>query len=103
MAECEYEVDFARQLADIAQRCKSNTHRLNKLEAITEAVHELAISMKLMAEKQDQTAKTVDQLNNKVTALEAQPGKRWNSLVEKVTLTVVAAIVGFVLAWLGIS
>lgn len=103
MAECEYEVEFAQKLSEIEQRSKSNTHRLDKLEAITESVHELAISMKLMAEKQVQTAKTVDQLNEKVTALEAQPGKRWNSLVEKVILTVVATIVGFVLARLGIS
>lgn len=103
MAECEYEVDFVRQLTEVEQRCKSNTHRLDKLEAITEAVHELATAMKLMAEKQAQTAKTVDQLNEKVTALEAQPGKRWNILVERVILTMVAAIVGFVLARLGIS
>lgn len=102
MGECDHELDFAQRLSSLEFRCKSNTHRLDRLEQITEAVQELAVSMKLLAEKQSQTADTVKRLDDKVSTLEAQPGKRWNSLVEKVILTIVAALVGFVLAHLGI-
>ena len=103
MGECDHELDFAQRLSSLESRCKSNTHRLDRLEQITEAVQELAVSMKLLAEKQSQTAETVSRLDDKVSTLEAQPGKRWNSLVEKVILTIVAALVGFVLAHLGIA
>lgn len=103
MGECDHELDFVQRLSSLEQRCKSNTHRLDKLEQTTAAVQELAVSMQLLAEKQSQTADTVKRLDEKVSTLEAQPGKRWNSLVEKVVLTIVAALVGFALAQVGIT
>ena len=103
MANCEHEVEFAQKLAELEARGKSNTRRLDKLEELTEVVHELATTMKLMAEKQERTAETVDRLDTKLTALEQEPAKRWKAVVEKVILTVVAALVGFVLAQIGIT
>lgn len=100
---CEHEVEFAQQLAEVKARAESNTKRLNKLEELTEVVHELATTMKLMAEKQERTAETVESLNAKFTALEQEPAKRWKAVVEKIIMTVVAALVGFALAKLGIS
>ena len=103
MANCEHEVEFAQKLTELDARAKSNTRRLDKLEELTEVVHELATTMKLMAEKQERTADTVDRLDAKLTAIEQEPAKRWKAVVEKVILTVVAALVGFVLAQIGIT
>ena len=61
----EHEVEFAQKLAEVDARAKSNTKRLDKVEALTEVVHELATTMKLMAEKQERTAKTVERLDKK--------------------------------------
>lgn len=99
----EHEVEFARKLAEVDARAKSNTKRLDKVEALTEVVHELATTMKLMAEKQERTAKTVERLDKKLSAIEQEPAKRWKAVVEKIIMTVVAALVGFALAKLGIS
>ena len=103
MANCEHEVEFAQKLAELEARGKSNTRRLDKLEELTEVVHELATTMKLMAEKQERTADTVDRLDAKLTTIEQEPAKRWKAVVEKVILTAVAALVGFVLAQIGIT
>ena len=103
MANCEHEVEFAQQLAEVDARSKSNTRRLDKLEALTEVVHELATTMKLMAEKQERTADTVDRLDAKLTALEQEPAKRWKAVVEKVILTIVGAVVGAALVQLGFA
>lgn len=100
---CEHEVEFAQQLAEVKSRAESNTKRLNKLEELTEVVHELATTMKLMAEKQERTAETVERLDSKLTTIEQEPAKRWKAVVEKVLMTVVAALVGFVMAKLGIT
>lgn len=99
---CEHEVEFAQKLAELEARERSNTKRLDKLEELTEVVHELATTMKLMAEKQERTAETVDRLDIKLTTIEQEPAKRWKAVVEKVVMTTVAAIVGFVLAQIGI-
>ena len=97
------DLEHERRLTQVEQRCKSNTHRLEKLEESTEAINRLATSMEVMAEKQDRVADTVDKLDCKVTALEGRPGRRWDGLVDKAMLTAAAALVGFVLARLGIG
>lgn len=102
-ASCEHEVEFAQKLAEIDSRSKSNTKRLDRLEELTETVHELAMTMKLMADKQERTAETVERLDTKLSAIEQEPAKRWKSVVDKVILTVVAALVGFALAQIGIT
>lgn len=99
----EHDVEFAQKLAEVDARAKSNTKRLDKVEALTEVVHELATTMKLMAEKQERTAETVERLDTKLSAIEQEPAKRWKAVVEKIVMTVVAALVGFALAKLGIS
>ena len=100
---CEHEVEFDQHLAEIDARSRSNTKRLDKLESLIEVVHELATTMKLMAEKQERTAEVVERLDSKITNIEQEPAKRWKAVVEKVLMTVVAALVGFVMAKLGIT
>jgi hypothetical protein len=58
--------------------------------------------MEIMVIKQERVADTVDKLDGKVTAIESRPAKRWESLTDKVFLSVVAALVGFVLAHFGL-
>ena len=75
----------------------SETHReifsrLNTLEkdnAVQEA-HYMAILDKL------------DTLTQKVEALEAKPGKRWESIVEKAVWAVCAAVIAFLLGRVGL-
>ena len=100
--------DIAVKLAEVDQRAKSNAHRLDKLEQQTDALNSLASSVEVMAnEQKHQTEAILDiktdvtALGGKVETLESKPGKRWESAVEKVTMTVIAAVVGFILAKIG--
>ena len=74
------DLEHERRLAEVEARAKSNTHRLDKLEAVTEAIGRLAASMEVMAQKQERVAETVDKLDGKVTALEQKPVKRVNGM-----------------------
>ena len=97
------DLEHEQRLTAVEERSKSNSHRLDKVEASTEAITRLATSMEVMVTKQEQVADTVDRLDGKVTALEGKPGKRWDGLVEKAIYIVVAAVVGFILARLGLG
>lgn len=97
------DLEHEQRLTAVEERAKSNTRRLEKVEASTEAIARLATSMEVMANKQEQVADTVDRLDGKVTALEGKPGKRWDNLVEKLIWFVVAAAVGFILARIGLG
>ena len=97
------DLEHEQRLTAVEERAKSNTKRLDKLEESTEAISRLATSMEVMAERQEQVANTVDKLDGKVTAMEQKPAKRWDGLVDKIIWAIVAAVIGFLLARIGLG
>ena len=94
----------------VEQQCKSDGHRIDKGEQEQAVIHELAASIRVMASEQKHTSDTirevkedVSRLDGKVDALEMKPGKRWESIVEKIIWSVAGAIIAFVLARIGIG
>lgn len=96
-----YERDMEHRMTETEQRAKSNTHRIEKLEEITSAVNKLAIAVEKMVMKQEAMNNTVCELKADVDTLKAEPGKRWKFVVEKSIYFIVAAVVGFFLAKIG--
>lgn len=97
------EAEITKWISAVEQRGKSNSHRLDTLEKQTEALNTLATSVAVMAERVEVTGDKVDSLCTDVQELKAEPGKRWKSVVEKIIYAVVAAVMGFVLARLGLG
>lgn len=97
------DLEHEKRLTEVESRSKSNTKRLDKLEESTEAINRLATSMEVMVVKQEEVADTVGKLDKKVTDLEAKPAKRWDSFVEKIITALAAAVVGYILAKLGLG
>ena len=71
---------------------KEIRHRLTQLEK-EEAVQ--LVQYRTILDK-------LDTLAIKVEALEANPGKRWESIVEKAVWAVAAAVIAFLLARIGL-
>ena len=97
------EVNVEHRLTAVEDRAKSNQRRIEKLETSTEALNRMASSMEVMAEKQARVADAVDELDGKVTALEAKPARRWDDLVSKLILVAITALVTGLLSRLGIG
>ena len=102
--------EMAVKLAETEARSKSNTHRLDHLEKSTEAINRLATSVEVMAKEQKHQTEAIKEvktdlsdLSGKVEKIEAEPGNRWKTLVEKVILLVTAAVVGYILARVAMS
>ena len=97
------DLEHEQRLTAVEERSKSNSHRLEALEKQTEAVNRLATSVSVMAERVENTGEKVDGLCDDVKELKAEPGKRWKGVVEKAIYIVVAAVVGYILAGLGLG
>ena len=87
----------AVKLAEVDQRARSNTRRIDKLEQSTDALTRLATSVEVMATKQDTMADTLDRLDGKVETLEGKPAKRWGAVVAAIISGVVAFVLGLLL------
>ena len=82
--------EMAVKLAEVEQRSKSNTHRINELAEEIDAVNRLATDEKIMETKQKHQTEamsnikqSVTDLDKKVDAIERKPGKRWDGIVDK--------------------
>ena len=98
------------KLTQVDERSKSNTHRLDTMEREVAAVNRLAVSVELLVqENKHQTealkdVKTdVQSLSGKVEAIEQKPAKKWEDMAGKVLWALVAAVLAFALAKIGLG
>ena len=91
------------QIASLDARCKSNTHRINDLEADNKALHQLATSVEVLATKQETIEENVNEIKTDVKSLKALPASRWEGLIKAVVTALVAGLVGYALALAGLG
>lgn len=97
-------MDFEHEerLSKVEERSKSNTHRINDLEKRQDNLDELVGTVKVLAVREENVETNVKEIKNDVKSLTGKSGKRWDGLVDKIIMVVVAAVVGFILAKIGL-
>jgi len=90
--------DLAVRLAEVDQRGKSNSHRIDDLEKRADTLQELTTSVKLLAANMERMASEQMKQGDRLTALEKLPGDRWNSMTRTILTTVVSALAGGLIA-----
>ena len=95
------EMDIEHRLTEVEGRSKSNTHRLDDLERRQDNLDDLVSTVKVLAVREEQVENDVKEIKSDVKSLTSKPGKMWDSMVEKIMLTIVAAVVGYILAQIG--
>ena len=96
------DLEHERRLSETEARSKSNTKRLDELEKATDNIQNLATSVAVLAEQMKTMNGNLTKLTGKVEALESEPAKKWRFVVEKSIYFVVAAVLGFFLAQMGL-
>lgn len=94
--------EIVQTLTETDARSKSNTHRLDKMERRQDELDELVTSVALMAQRQETVENDVKEIKADVKTLAEKPAKRWETLAEKVLWVLIAAVLGFVLASMGL-
>lgn len=93
---------FVIQLQKTDDRSLRNEERIEKLEGESQAIHQLATSVSVMAEQLKNMTKSVTTLTSEVEELKDKPGKKWESLVDKIIWAVAGAVLAFLLAKIGL-
>lgn len=96
-------MDFEHEerLTKVEERTKSNTHRIDDLEKRQDNLDELVGTVKVLAVREENVETDVKEIKSDVKSLTNKSGQRWDGLVDKIIMTIVAAIVGFILAKFG--
>lgn len=90
------------RLSKVEARSESNTHRLNEVEKRQDNLDKLVATVEVLAVKESNVETVVNEIKTDVKDLKSKPAKRWDGLVDKVIMTVAAAVIGFILAKLGL-
>ena len=96
------DLEHERRLTEIEERSKSNSHRLDDVEKRQDTLDELVGTVKVLATREETIETDVKEIKGEVKALTLKPAKRWESLSEKVLWAIIAAILGFILAHIGL-
>ena len=91
------------KIAEIDARSKSNTHRIDDLEADNKALHQLATSVEVLATKQEAIEANVSEIKDDVKSLKAIPGGKWEAMVKTILTALAGGLVAYALFRLGLS
>lgn len=93
---------LALKLQETTDRSLRNEGRIKKLESESDVLHQLATSVAVMAEQLKNMNASVSNLTEEMEELKEKPGKRWDSLIDKIIWAVAGAVLAFLLAKIGL-
>ena len=96
-------VDNEHRLTKVEELAAGNKRRIEKVERAQENITALVESVASIAQKQKDMDNDMKEIKADVKTLAGKPGQRWDSIVEKALLAIVAALVGWVMIKLGIG
>lgn len=94
--------EHEKRLTEVEERSKSNSHRITNLEQRQDNLDELVGTVKVLAVREENVETDVKEIKSDVKSLTNKSGQRWDGLVDKIIMTIVAAIIGFILARFGL-
>lgn len=95
------DLEHEKRITEIEARSKSNAHRLDAMEKRQDDQEKLINTVAVLASELETMKRDVKETKNDVKTLVNKPGQRWEVVIDKVITTVVAVIIGFILAKIG--
>lgn len=96
------DLEHEKRLTEVEERSKSNTHRLDEMERRQNDLDELVGTVKVLAVREETVEKDVKEIKTDVKNLTGKSGQRWDNLINQIITVVAAAVVGFLLAKIGL-
>lgn len=105
MSEQEYlTVEVHKEFSErIDAEEKRQNKRLDKLEESIFQIGELTTSVKVLASNMENMAKEQEKQGERLQSIEDKPAKNWDKLVWAVAGALIAGIIGYALATIGIG
>lgn len=95
--------EMAVRVQQVEDRSKSNSHRLNDVEKKLADNDQMLASIARLDQKQTDMDKDIKEIKSDVKTIAEKPGKRWDAIVDKVLLAIVAALVCYALSQIGLG
>lgn len=106
----EYRLENEKRWADFSVRMKAIEdeneviyQRLNKQSALVQDIQELSSSVAVLANNMKSMLDEQQRQNKRLEELEKKPVKRWDAVIDKIVMTVLGALIAFLLLQVGLT
>ena len=106
----EYRLENEKRWADFSVRLKAIEddneviyQRLNKQSALVQDIQQLSSSVAVLANNMKSMLDEKQRQNKRLEELEKKPVKRWDAVIDKIVMTVLGALIAFVLLQAGLT
>lgn len=106
----EYRLENEKRWADFSVRMKAIEddneviyQRLNKQSALVQDIQELSSSVAVLANNMKSMLDEQQRQNKRLEELEKKPVKRWDAVIDKIVMTVLGALIAYVLLKAGLT
>ena len=96
------ENEIIKKITENESRSKSNTHRIDELERRQDNLDKMTQSIEVMTNEMGHIKSDVQETKSDIKELKDKPAKRWDSVVDKVIMTVVGAVIAYVMMQVGL-
>lgn len=94
-------INYVKKLVEVEARSKSNTHRIDKLEELTNTIQSLAITMNNTVNEIKFMRADVTSLDDRLGKIENEPINKFNKykdvIITSILTTLVGLLVGLIL------
>ena len=97
------EVEMEHRITAVEKLAKGNERRIGDLESDNKALLELSTSVAVMAEQMKTMSSKVDSMDTAVKRLQSVPASRWEGFIKAAVTALVAGLVGWAWAQIGIN
>lgn len=91
------ETEIVERLTKVEERSKSNTHQIEELKPLINDIHVISKTLTELIVEMKYTNDNVNQIKEKVEALEQLPGKQWTN-TKKTFFTALTSSIGTAVA-----
>lgn len=95
--------DLRAEMAANDKEHESFRRRLHDHDEQINAIHQLTASVSQLAQAMNDTKRTVEKIDRRVEAIENEPGEKWKKMAFEVAKTIIVALVGAAIAYLGLK
>lgn len=96
-------IEIEHRLTTVEDKCASHARRIDDLEQRQNNLDDLVTTVRVLATREETVENDVKEIKKDVKDLTNKPAKRWDNIVEKIIMILVAAIVGYFLAQIGLQ
>lgn len=98
----EHQLSNEHRLTVVEDLANTNRRRIEEVEKRQDDLDKIVASVSVLKVDQQHIQSDVKEIKSDVKAIIDKPAKRWDTLVDKIVWAVLAAVVAFLLAKIGL-